>query len=402
MGRRRTGPRQLKPDGPYCAVLHVPLIHREKAGKVRLVRSLQTHDHNEALRRYSKAIQQLEQELDNLLGRSNLRTRVEQHREGEVSPGDAALTPMELTNITLGSFNPDDPTHVSVYESFESGQPLPISWSEALDIHVKVANRNKARSFSDNSLYKYRQAVNFFSPYAEPTQTTPQIIRQFLSDHEENYDPVTVAQRFRFLRAIYKSCIAEGLITTHSPFDLVIYKATAPVERERRAYTDHEIRLIHQHLPEVFSLLMTGLRAGEYFTREPSDLKDGILRVDEKKDINWRPKYPSSVRNVAVPPKFVLDPKGKRFQVGIRDLGALLRQKITTDPTAPLHSSRHTFLTLSRRAGCDTAVITAQTGHHTKDTSRVAQAYGVFPDEVLIRETKKVWEYVYSNVLKGS
>ena len=67
-----------------------------------------------------------------------------------------------------------------------------------------------------------------------------------------------------------------------------------------------------------------------------------------------------------------------------------------TDPTPPLQSSRHTFLTLSRRAGCDTAVVIALTGHHPKQTSRVAQSDGLFSDEVLLREAQKVWDDVTS------
>ena len=71
-----------------------------------------------------------------------------------------------------------------------------------------------------------------------------------------------------------------------------------------------------------------------------------------------------------------------------------------TDPTPPLQSSRHTFLTLSRRAGCDTAVVIALTGHHPKQTSRVAQSDGLFPDEVLLRQAQKVWDYVSTPTLK--
>ncbi len=153
-------------------------------------------------------------------------------------------------------------------------------------------------------------------------------------------------------------------------------------------------------MPLVFQLCLTGLCAGEFFTREDSDLNGQFLKVDKKTDIDWRPKGLSSHRTVAVPTGFKLKSLGKSYQSGTRDLGQDLREFIL-DPTAPLHSSRHTFLTLSRRAGCDTAVVTALTGHHSKETSRVAQSYGLFPDEVLLREAQKVWDYVDKNIIKS-
>ena len=121
MGRRRQGPRQLKSGGPFCAVLHVPKDLRPQVGKERLIRSLKTHDHTEAFRRYGRATQQLEQDLEVLLGGGSLSARVEQHREGVVRPGDTALTPAELIAITLGDFNPNDKTRLAVYESFTAG-----------------------------------------------------------------------------------------------------------------------------------------------------------------------------------------------------------------------------------------------------------------------------------------
>ena len=400
MGRRRKGPVKLNGGDTWYVRLWVKPSDVPKAGKKTLIRSLKTTDHSEALKRYGAAYTALEQELQVLLMGDNLRSRVEQHREAVVRPGDSSLTPLEQARVTLGDFNPEDSTHLAVYESFASGQELPITWQEALELHIKVSNRNRPQPLAKSSIYKYKQAVKFFSPYSDPSKTTPDVIRQWITDHEDDYDPVTVAQRFRWLSAIYTSCIAEGKIQTQNPFNLVIYKASTPLERQRRPFTDDELRLIHKKLPSVFQLCMTGLRAGEFFTREPSDLNGQFLKVDKKTDIDWRPKGLSSHRTVAVPAGFSLEPLGKTYQSGIRDLGVALRRFIS-DKTAPLHSSRHTFLTLSRRAGCDTAVITALTGHHSKETSRVAQSYGLFPDEVLLREAQKVWSFVDEHIIQS-
>ena len=73
----------------------------------------------------------------------------------------------------------------------------------------------------------------------------------------------------------------------------------------------------------------------------------------------------ASVRRVAVPQEFVLKPLGRKYHNGIRDLGLELRRFID-DATAPLHSSRHTFITLARRAGCNDSVVEALTGHRKK------------------------------------
>ena len=64
------------------------------------------------------------------------------------------------------------------------------------------------------------------------------------------------------------------------------------------------------------------------------------------------------------------------------------------DPTATVHSARHTFYSISRRADCNDSVIEAITGHAKKEVSRVAQSYGLFADEVLLREAQKVWTFI--------
>ena len=125
VGRRKHGPRQLKKGGPFFAVLHVQHKDREVVGKERLLRSLQTTDHTEALKRYATALSQLERDLEALLKPEILRDRVEAWRDPEQLPGETSLPPLELTRFTLGDFNPDNPTHVQVFDSFNTGQPLP-------------------------------------------------------------------------------------------------------------------------------------------------------------------------------------------------------------------------------------------------------------------------------------
>ena len=61
--------------------------------------------------------------------------------------------------------------------------------------------------------------------------------------------------------------------------------------------------------------------------------------------------------------------------------------------TATVHSVRHTYYSMSRRADCNDSVI-AIIGHAKKKGSRVAQSYGLFVDDVLLRESQKVWTFI--------
>ena len=76
------------------------------------------------------------------------------------------------------------------------------------------------------------------------------------------------------------------------------------------------------------------------------------------------------------------------WQKGIR--------KLINDQTCTPHSCRHTFYTLSRRAGCDRQVIEAIAGHTSEEGSQTAKGYGRITDEVLRREPSKLWDFALS------
>ena len=397
MGRRKHGPRQLKKGGPFFAVLHVQQKDRPLVGKERLIKSLQTADHTEALKRYAAALSQLERELEHLLKPQTLRDRVEGHREGVVRTGDAALTPSELTAITLGSFNPDEPTHVAVYDSFNTGKPLPPSWEEALELWEKEAKR---RHLSPSTVPKYHQVVKEFSVFGLPHQITKDIVREWIDDMEEQYAPNTVKTKKAYLGAVYEALITRDKLDTLNPFKAVKYSPLVPVSEQRRPFTDEEISVIYQKHPHIFYMVMTGLRTGEYYSRIETDLQDGFLSINDQPSKNWSLKTPSSHRKVPVPPCFTLDLHNIKVLSKTRVLARQLREDIK-DKYATVHSARHTFYSLSRRADCQEAVIEAITGHAKKEGSRVAQSYGDFADKVLLREISKVWDFVHSHILKN-
>lgn len=77
MGRRRSGPVKLNGGDTWYVRLWVKPADVAAAGKKRLIQSLKTTDHSEALKRYGAAYAALEEELQTLLKPETLRDRVE-------------------------------------------------------------------------------------------------------------------------------------------------------------------------------------------------------------------------------------------------------------------------------------------------------------------------------------
>ena len=394
VGRRKHGPRQLKSGGPFFAVLHIKQKDRPAVRKERLVRSLQTTDHSLALKRYAVALSQLEADLQALLKPQAFRERVECGRESGLTGGNDPRAPLELARITLNGFNPEDPNHDAVFQYCASGQPLPVAWDEALDLWLKEANRNRLEPVSAGTIPKVREAVEAFSHNGQPHQITKQIVRQWIDDMEEEYKPNSIKTKKGYLAAVFSALITNDRVNTSNPFKDVKYSVKTPLAEQRRSFTDEEIRLIHQKYPQVFWMIMTGLRSGEYFSRLYQDLHGQMLTIDRQPSkADWRPKTPSSYRRLPVPKDFELTP----HKIMVSSKTTMLARELSKDipdPTATVHSARHTFHSISRRANCNDSVIKAITGHAKKEDSRVAQSYGLFADDVLLREAQKVWTFI--------
>ena len=137
---------------------------------------------------------------------------------------------------------------------------------------------------------------------------------------------------------------------------------------------------------------MTGVRPGEL---ENGVIEDNILIVQDTGDDGeeWRPKTLSSYRRVPLPPGFsrpTTSPKTWRTNL----------RKIITDKAVTPHSGRHFFIEVSRRAGCDSQIVAEICGHGSDIGSSSQRGYGRFTDEVLIRETQKIWSYINNNILE--
>ena len=394
MGRHRAGPIRKGGGATYYARLTVPPELRARAGKTRLIRSLGTTNHGEALKRYGAVYTALEQELAALLAGDALRQKVSLATQPAFTPDGVDLPPAEKAALLLNTKELDENNaeHVAVFEAIKNQQPLAVTWDEGLATWQTERNRVKSRPLSKSSIYCTTKAVNSIRSYGEPHQITKQIIRQWIVDHEKQFSTTTVAGNFRLISSVVQ-CMVDTDELPSNPFKSISYTATVNKEDERRAFTDDELVKLSTEVPVLYWLCLTGMRPGEFASRLASDIDGDMLVIDEQPTLSWRPKTLSSYRRVPMPPGMELDTSKLKVQSRISRMGFDLRDRVTTDKTATPHSARHTFYELSRRADCDQRVIEVLTGHAKVSGSRSARNYGSMPDEVLKREIQKVWDF---------
>lgn len=379
----------------YCRLV-VPPEQRPQAGKTRLIRSLGTTDHGEALKRYGAVYAALERELEALLAGDAFRQKVASNAAEALTPDGIDLPPAVKAELALGvrDLEPDNPVHQAVFNAIQLNEPLRVNWDEAVRIWEHERNRIKSRPVSQSSIYNVKRAVDSIRSYGQPHQITKHIIRRWTMDMEVRYSPVSVANYFRLLSAVMQCLVDTDALDGSNPFKDLSYVATQNKEDEKRSFTDDEMFQLMVELPEVYWMCMTGMRPGEFASRLKGDVDGGIIVVDDQPSMDkWRPKTLSSYRRVPIPAGFELDLSKRRVKSRISNYSRRL-SKIIPDPLATAHSGRHTFYELSRRAGCDSNVIETVCGHAKVSGSRSAKNYGSMPDEVLIRESQKVWDFV--------
>ena len=391
MGRRSVGPVQLNGGDTWYVRLWVPRPLREQVGKTTLIRSLKTTSHAVALRRYGAAYTALERELQDLISPKSLRQKVELSAEDtslKEEPTDKPLTALELTCGVVGNFNPNDPLHNHIYNFYNKGTELPISWEEAIDIWIEVRNRENTRPLSKGSIAKVKCNVVDFKPYCQPLDITFDILDKFVTDQESLVTPSTVKSKLKGLSGIISALVSKRKLERNILKD---YTYKVGKASSKRAYTDQEFQLIASKHPACYWLAMTGMRSSEL---QNGVIENDIMIVTETSDNEFRPKSLSSYRRVPLPPGFVrpkTSPKTWRTQL----------RNLITDTNVTPHSGRHFFIEVSRRAACDAQVIAELCGHGSKVGSTSQRGYGSFPDEVLIREAQKVWKYIDKHILKN-
>lgn len=387
LGRKSHGPVQLNGGANYYARLHIPLKLRALAGKTRLIRSLETSNHSVALKRYGAVIIQLEEELAQLLKGESLQQRVDIWSEqiegtdlGSVEQAEGALSVKDLDH--------NNPVHERVFKAITTGKPLPITWEKLLELWIIDRNRSKSRDLAKSSIASAETAIKEIKRYAAlPSDLDRETLKRYIDDYP--FRPTSLQTYFRFLSAMYQIGIYEEKLEGLNPFKQVRFTAQIKREDKRKSFTDEQIRELHKSNSCLFLLAITGMRPGEYVSRRPKDLKDGMISIQDEPDIPWQTKNDSSIRKVPMPEGFSLM-RPLRFSTLINYLQREARSRFNDRLITP-HSGRHTFIELSRRAGCDSLTIDAVTGHGKKNQS---SKYGSYPDEVLIRETQKVWDKV--------
>lgn len=395
MGRRRQGPVQLNKGDTWYVRLTVPPALRQKAGKARLIRSLGTTSHSIALSRYGAAYTELEKELQILVNGPVFRDRVaggeEDHSKGVMTdlqhnPKDV-LSAKELTEIQLGSFDPSNPLHLHVFNYYDKGTDLPMSWNEAVDLWVEVKSRESTRPPSPGSIAKAKRDCLTFSAYAQPSEITNDILDKFVSDQEKLIKPGSVKDKLKSLSAVLTVLVKKRKINTNIVLN---YSYVVGKTSNKRAFTDDELRLVAKKCSPCLMLALTGMRPGEL---EHGELDGDVLVVIDDENSKWRPKTLSSYRRVPLPANFVF-PKttARTWRDNIR--------KLISDKTVTPHSGRHTFIEVARRAGADMSIVEEICGHGSTTGSTSQKGYGAFPDEVLRRESSKIWDFIKNDILK--
>lgn len=399
MGRKSHGPVRLNGGATYYVRLSVPLKLRALAGKTRLIRSLETTNHSVALKRYGTVRQQLEQELQRLVSGETLQQRINNWSE---NTGD--LTPAQIAEGVLGlrDLDPTDPLHNEVFDAIATGKDLPITWPELINVWIKERNRVKQRDLSPSSIAGAEEAVKEIMRYnTYPERLTKQIIRQYMEEHPAS--PTTIQTRCAQLSALIQCGINVDRIDCVNPFSQVHYSAQVKLENKKKSFNDQQLKELITDNSNLLWLCITGMRPGEYCSRREKDLVrasssslvNSIISIQDEPDIPWRTKNISSIRRVPMPKDFVLMRQDITLITRMIYLRTEAKERFNDKCITP-HSGRHTFIELSRRAGCDPRVVDAITGHGKKN---VSSTYGEYTDDVLIREIQKVWSFVDSKIL---
>ena len=140
------------------------------------------------------------------------------------------------------------------------------------------------------------------------------------------------------------------------------------------------------------------MRTGELITREPDDIDEKMLIIGANKAKQWEPKTKSSYRRIPLDDRaiealnFVFNSK-----MADRTLMEYMRNTVRNnfeDRTLTMHSTRHTFKTLTRVVDMPSTVSDSINGHAKAQVSQTSDSHGEYPDELLIQENQKVYDHL--------
>lgn len=250
--------------------------------------------------------------------------------------------------------------------------------------------------------------------------TLPDLLKGLKGQSYDRVAPVTARKRLTFLKAILAFGVEEGELDESPAAGLAIKAGTEG--EERKPFAPEELEKLFGALADKGErnslfwvsvlLLATGARAGEIIPLESKDITFAgeipIINIISDVKAGRRLKTKHSARSVPVHPdlvalgfiEFARSRSGRLFpELGATKTGKFssyfsqiwmrwLRGEVgITDPSKTLHSLRHSFKSLARRAGVPEDVHDAVTGHRP---ATVGRAYGDYPVEQLGREMAKI------------
>jgi integrase len=411
MGRPLKGPVKINAANQnWFARLTVKPADRARAGCNRLTRSLGTSDYSEAMRRWPAAYQALQEELSlRLAGTTDpslIRARLPLMQIDEsLTPDTTALSHKELAELVLNTdLDPKDPLHRNVYESISSGAAIDLTWSELLSTYQREKDRKRGRPVSPSTLKNIRQAIKSIEPIQPfPAKLTKQEVRQLIGVFEASgLKPKTISVKCGLLQSLIQTGIeCDAIDVTVNPFTLVSFSGATREEDRRRAFdlrTELPILKTSKYWPIFRLLIGSSMRIGEVWSRRNEDFDGNIVIIRDNPSLKWRPKTASSYRRIpldsdamAVLKDLLPVSSVQGFEKRLRDE---VRRLFPFDTTLTVHSTRHTFKSLSRMVGMPADISDEIDGHKKTTVSAVSDAYGHYPDEVLALHQGKVWGWL--------
>lgn len=408
MGRPLKGPVRIGDSPVWYARLTVKPSERARAGCNRLTRSLGTNDYTKALKVWAEAYRLLEQELaerlctpveDHLLIRAKIDSG--NYKERITPEGVESLSPVDAAELILNSeLDTSSDLHHSVVDSLTTGQSF-VTWENLVETHLRVKKRKRGRPLAASTTTRLWATASIIKELCSyPHQITREHCLNLIKSMEaENMEASSICNRCGLISALLNTSIRQGDLVITNPFDSVDYQGVTSEDHKRKCYTLDQVKVLtaHEKYGEIFRLLIgSSLRISELLSRTTDHLDGLMLIVNDRPEIGYSVKTRSSVRRIPLDERAkdaVLDviTINRKYPTWKARLSKPIRE-MTTDKRLVLHSTRHTYKTLTRKVGMPIEFSDEISGHAKRNTSSVSDGYGTYPDDRLLIENQKVWD----------
>jgi integrase len=397
----------------------VPKELQRKAGKRELWQSLGTSNYSLAVKRYGAAIEALEGQLQALLEETPLSQRVEENKGAVVTWGEQVQRNGKWEWVETSTTDPEfvaeaitegredkELAFPLVLKALKNDEHMSLTWEELRSFYASVRGNKKGQPLSSAALFEVDKAIAQMRKHAEyPDLLTVKHCRSIYKYfvEESGLKPKTIMSRLGMAKTMIKTGIKNDVLKLQSnPWDPVDFIVRDRPEDAYRSFTNDEVKELFsftEHPHFWYLLLGTGLRIGELWSRDQSHLDGQMLKIVPTPRQKNRLKTDSSVRRVPLNEKAIqyfkeFLPYDKSKDMLQRYLRSELQSIRSRDDKLVIHSTRHTWKTWSRRVGMPIDVSDELDGHKKTITSNVSDGYGIYPDELLIEQNQKVWDYL--------